>query len=302
MAATLTIGDFARATHMSVKALRYYHRVGLLEPADVDPATGYRRYTTDQIPTAQVIRRFRHLDMPVEEIRAVIAAPDLNTRNALIAAHLTRLKEDLARSQRAVAVLNDLLQHPPSSATADITHRTIDPIPSAAISEVIDIEDATAWYQGAVGELAATLGVQNIAPTGPPGGIYSSELFAHDRGRATVFIPCDERVAFVGRVTPLVVPAIELATTVHVGPPSEVDRAYGTLATYVAERAIAVEGPLRECYLVGRYDTLDESRWRTEIGWPIFRTGGHPSDHPDRAGDHPPMPTPGPEGSSDVGY
>ena len=63
----MTIGDFARATHLSVKTLRYYHRVGVLEPADVDDDTGYRRYRIDQIPVAQVIRRFRELDMPLED-------------------------------------------------------------------------------------------------------------------------------------------------------------------------------------------------------------------------------------------
>jgi DNA-binding transcriptional MerR regulator len=72
MPAALTIGDFSRATHLSVKTLRHYHRVGLLTPADVDAGTGYRRYTTDQIPTAQVIRRFRDLDMPLDQIHAVL--------------------------------------------------------------------------------------------------------------------------------------------------------------------------------------------------------------------------------------
>ena len=75
MATTLTIGDFARMTHLSVKTLRHYHQVGLLEPAHVDPANGYRYYTTDQVPTAQVIRRFRDLDMPIDTVRAVLAAP-----------------------------------------------------------------------------------------------------------------------------------------------------------------------------------------------------------------------------------
>ena len=63
-------------THMTVRTLRHYHQVGLLEPAEVDPHTGYRRYTTDQIPTAQVIRRFRDLGMPLEEVQAVLSAPD----------------------------------------------------------------------------------------------------------------------------------------------------------------------------------------------------------------------------------
>ncbi len=68
MPGSLTIGDFSRVTFLSVKTLRHYHRVGLLEPADVDPVTGYRRYTSVQIPIAQVIRRFRDLDMPLDDI------------------------------------------------------------------------------------------------------------------------------------------------------------------------------------------------------------------------------------------
>src|ERR1700685_873187 len=117
----LAIGDFARATHMSVKTLRYYHRVGLLEPADVDPATGYRRYTTGQIPAAQVIRRFRELDMPLEDIQAVLRAADLATRDRLIAAHLARMEADLARTQQAVSSLRELLEH--RAAPAPVGHR-----------------------------------------------------------------------------------------------------------------------------------------------------------------------------------
>jgi DNA-binding transcriptional MerR regulator len=109
MSPSLAVGDFSRATHLSVKGLRHYHRIGLLEPADVDPDTGHRRYTTEQIPTAQVIRRFRALEMPLEEIRAVITAPDLDIRNALIAAHLGRLENHLAKTQEAAASLRNLL-------------------------------------------------------------------------------------------------------------------------------------------------------------------------------------------------
>src|ERR1700728_4205146 len=58
MSASLAIGDFSRATHLSVKTLRHYHRIGLLEPADVDSDSGHRRYAVEQIPTAQIIKRF----------------------------------------------------------------------------------------------------------------------------------------------------------------------------------------------------------------------------------------------------
>ena len=116
MRTRVTIGDFSRASQLSVKTLRHYHRIGLLEPAHVDPATGHRRYGTAQIPTAQVIRRFRSLDMPLEEIHAVITTPDLAARNELIAGHLRRLETTLARTQEAAASLRDLLE-PPADAT-----------------------------------------------------------------------------------------------------------------------------------------------------------------------------------------
>ena len=83
MPSSLAIGDFSRATHLNIKTLRHYHRIGLLEPAEVDPGTGHRRYGTDQIPAAQVIRRFRALEMPLEEIHAVISTPDLAAGTSL---------------------------------------------------------------------------------------------------------------------------------------------------------------------------------------------------------------------------
>ena len=271
MRSSLAIGDFSRATHLSVKTLRHYHRVGLLEPAAVDPDTGYRRYATDQIPTAQVIRRFRALDMPLDEIHAVLVAPDLRTRNELIAAHLSRLEAGLARTQSAVAALRDLLQQP--SPSAPVVHRSVAAAPAAAIRAIVDCKDALSWYQGALGELYATLAAQHVPSAGPGGGIFSNRLFSHERGQATIFIPAAGTVRPMGRVRPLVVPAAELATTVHAGPHTDIDRAYGSLATYVTQHALAVDGPIREYYLIGGRETPDETAWRTEIGWPIFNTG-----------------------------
>ena len=274
MVGSLPIGDFARATHMSIKTLRYYHSVGLLEPADVDRFTGHRRYSTQQIPTAQVIRRFRELDMPIEGIRRILDAPDVQARNALIAEHLGRLEESLTQTQNAVAALRELLDGPQGPAPADISHRSVTGTRAAAITAVIDTGDIGPWYAGALGELQATVGAQALTATGAPGGIYSGELFTRERGEATVFIPCAGPVRAVGRVRALEVPPAELAVIVHRGPHDNIDRAYGALATHVTQHAIAVDGPIREYYLSGRLDTADESAWRTEIGWPIFRTAG----------------------------
>jgi DNA-binding transcriptional MerR regulator len=134
----LSIGDFSRATHMTVKTLRHYHQVGLLEPAEVDSHTGYRRYTVGQIPAAQVIRRFRDLGMPLEEIQGVLSAPDLRTRNERITAHLSRLEEELGRTQWALTSLRDLLAPPsPESEPARIELRSAPAVPAAAVTGTV---------------------------------------------------------------------------------------------------------------------------------------------------------------------
>lgn len=270
MPSTLAIGDFSRATHLSVKMLRHYHEIGLLEPVAVDPETGYRRYAPDQITTAQIIRRFRDVEMPLEEIDALLRAPDVETRNRLITDHLARLELSLARTTEAVSSLRNLLNGPATA--APIEHRYVPDTPAAAITETVEAGDALVWFHGAIGELTATLAAQRLVANGSAGGIFSGELFTEGRGQTTIFLPCEPSPRPMGRVEPLPVPSVELATVVHAGPYVDIDRAYGSLGAYVSGHALAVEGPIREYYLVGPADTTDESLWRTEVGWPIFQT------------------------------
>ena len=112
-----------------------------------------------------------------------------------------------------------------------------------------------------------------MTTTGPPGAVVANDFFANERGAITIFVPSAEPISPVGRVEACTLPAVELATIVHAGSHADIDRSYGALATYVSDRALGVDGPIRERYLVGRLDTADEGAWRTEIGWPIFQTG-----------------------------
>ena len=270
MTSRITIGEFSRASHLSVKTLRHYHEVGLLEPSQVDAGNGYRYYAHDQIPLAQVIRRLRGLQMPVAEVKSVLAAPDPEARNRLIVAHLDRLEGDLAQTRAAVLELRGLLERPETPRAVE--HRTVPPTAAIAIQATVDREDLLAWWQGALGELHAALGAQRLEPAGPPAGIYASGIFQHGRGDATVFIPTSGPARAIGRVEPLVVPRAELAVMLHRGSLAEVDLTYGELGAHVMRHEISVEGPLREHYLTGFLDADDPGQWETEIGWPIFRS------------------------------
>lgn len=269
MTETVSIGDFSRMTQLSVKTLRHYHDVGLVTPARVDTATGYRYYTPDQLPTVQVVRRLRALDMPIPDVKSVLAAaPD--DRNALISEHLGRLEAQLASTRAAVRELRDILDPPGSG--PKLEHRSVPDTSSIAIHATLDREDLLPWWEGAVAELRAAVSSQGLVQSGPPGALFGFEIFAADEGPATVFIPIAGTVGAVGRIVEFTVPAAELVVTSHRGSHDDVDVAYGELGSYATSHEISVEGPLREYYPRFSWDTDDPSQWETDLCWPIFRS------------------------------
>jgi DNA-binding transcriptional MerR regulator len=101
----LPIGRFARLGGLSVGALRHYAEVGVLRRAEVDPDTGYRRYRASQLDDARTIARLRELEVPLEEIRDILASDDPAERGRRLADHRARLE---ARTNRLERVLHQV--------------------------------------------------------------------------------------------------------------------------------------------------------------------------------------------------
>jgi DNA-binding transcriptional MerR regulator len=104
----LVIGRFARLSGLSIGALRHYDEVDLLRPAWVDPDTGYRSYRRTQLEIARTILRLRDLEVPLETIRAYLAADDAAERRRLLADHRTRLEARTFHLQRTLHVVGQL--------------------------------------------------------------------------------------------------------------------------------------------------------------------------------------------------
>jgi DNA-binding transcriptional MerR regulator len=102
----LSIGRFARVSGLTVKALRHYDDIGLLQPARVDDSTGYRYYTLAQARDAEAIRRLRRLDVPLEDVADLLHA-DAGTVRERLAVHRARLEGRAVETQRVLASLTD---------------------------------------------------------------------------------------------------------------------------------------------------------------------------------------------------
>lgn len=103
-----SIGELARASGLTVSALRFYDAAGVLVPARVDPTTGYRWYADDQVAPARLVAGLRRVGLPVAEIaHAVRAEPSVVHK--LLDAHLGRLADGLTEARREAARIRRLL-------------------------------------------------------------------------------------------------------------------------------------------------------------------------------------------------
>ncbi|MBP2583224.1 protein phosphatase [Streptomyces sp. PvR006] len=131
----LTIGDFARASRLSAKALRRYDELGLLPPARVDPFTGYRYYAAEQLERARLIAWLRRIGMPLAEVGRVCAlyASDASGAARAIRGYWARVESDTAARRDLAASLVDRLKGP-----TEMTDETADEATGGTAEETAD--------------------------------------------------------------------------------------------------------------------------------------------------------------------
>jgi len=177
------VGEFSRLTHLSVKTLHHYHEIGLLAPVAIDASSGYRRYGTDQVETALLIRRLRELRMPLPDVRAVVEATDGLTREETLRAHLERMEQELAHTRDVVASLRELLT--PGQPVVDVEYRFMPPFRAYGVRDWVEREAIGPWCEYAFAKLDGVSG--GIRSTS--GATYSDEFFTEDAGQVVAFLP-----------------------------------------------------------------------------------------------------------------
>lgn len=265
----LPIGRFSKICRLTVKALRHYDEQGLLRPALVDPESGYRYYDVAQAAEAEQIRLLRELEMPLDEIKALIDERDRATVRARLDQHRARIEERLAGYQRILAFLQRLMDQEEGVMSYDVKIKEVEAQPVLAIRTRTTLAELPSLMGQRLGALFGYLGPMGVRPVGPPFSIYHDPEFKEDDLDWEVGLPVERKVTGDASMIGRELPGGKVAFTMHAGPYDEIGPAYQALMTWVRERGHETLGPPREIYLVGPGEGRDPTEYRTEIVWNI---------------------------------
>ena len=136
----ISIGQFAKAAQLSLKALRLYHQKGLLTPAYVDPFTGYRYYTADQVQTAHLIRLLRETEMPLSMVKQFIekVATKPTEAEAILHRYLRLFDARVNRVHQTAHQVMSLIQDEESLMTSE-REICLDDLPAVADDRLLEV-------------------------------------------------------------------------------------------------------------------------------------------------------------------
>ncbi|GAB3150076.1 MerR family transcriptional regulator [Amycolatopsis stemonae] len=264
-----SIGDFARHGRVSVRMLRHYDALGLLRPARVDPATGYRSYTAGQLARLNRIVALKDLgftleqvatlladEIPVEQVRGMLAL-----RRAELAASLA---EGAARLAQVEARLRTIEEegHAPDVVVKEL--------PATRVVELTGV--AAGFAPEAIGpvvrplcaELGRRLPAADVTPAGRLTCYY--EPRAEDEVVVHAAVPASAGPGDLNGLTVADPPPVRAATLVHHGAIDGVLPSWQALIRWTTDHGFRSAGPQRELYLDC---PADPAGWVTELQEPI---------------------------------
>jgi len=195
----LTIGGFASAARLSLKAMRLYDQLGLLKPSYVDSASGYRYYHVDQLYIARLIRMMRQMDMPLATIRQVLAAAPADAET-LVRGYWEAREKRMVEARQVVHEVVAFLRKEVATMALEVNVKTVEPQPIISVTARLKVEQLDSHIGNSLGRLYALAEAQGAVVSGAPFGIFHGPINHDDDGPIEVCLPVQGAVAGAGDV------------------------------------------------------------------------------------------------------
>lgn len=255
------IGDFSRLSRVSVRALRLYDQMGLLKPVHVDPFTGYRYYSAEQLSSLNQIVAFKDLGFSLEQIIELLNdnIPPAQIRGML------RLKQaevhqlidgERARLRRIEARLQQIEQ----SDSASLYSVVLKQAETQHVASIRDVLPICSDIKHLHAELEDALRHQNVEIVGFPQTLWHDADYRFDNVDAEAIAPVSESFSGTERVHSYTLPEVkQMACAIHHGSYDTLVHAFNALLYWIEANNYQVVGSNREIYVQPKITETDFS-------------------------------------------
>lgn len=262
----LSIGQFAQLAQLSLKALRLYEQQQILQPAFVDPDSGYRYYQLEQLPEARLIRLLRQMDMPLAQIKAIRAVPPVEAA-ALVNSYRQSAAAQAAIIQRLADTAIAQLTQEVIPMNLTVKEKQVGTRLILSINKQVGIKELDAYIKQSLSSLHQFIETHNGRLLGPPFGIYHGPVNAQDDGPVEVCCPVEGQFTPTGAIVMRELAAERMASVTVNGPQCDfpdILEAYNAACDWVVQQGYETAGPPREVW-----HTVPGPEARMEIQWPF---------------------------------
>jgi DNA-binding transcriptional MerR regulator/catechol 2,3-dioxygenase-like lactoylglutathione lyase family enzyme len=246
------IRDFSRFTRISVKMLRHYDELGLLKPVSIDPGTGYRYYSSDQLPRLNRIIALKDLGFKLDQIGRLLDE-DLSADEirGMFRMRKVEIEQTLQLEQARLTHVEmrlHFLEQDAHHLKYDVVLREIAPQLVASIRQDVADEDGQIYRM--FEELEAYVTQFGARAASSPLTIYYDEEYLEVISDVEVAVPIDHPIPETERIRVREIPALPLAACViYTGGYERADEVLNTLMFWIEANGYRGSGPLREVYL-----------------------------------------------------
>ncbi len=265
------IGEFSKLSQVTIKTLRFYDQAGLLQAAQVDPMTGYRYYSADQLPRLNRILALKALGFSLEQIRQMIAEEvSADALRGMFRLRRAEIEQQMAAEQARLAqVLLRLrqIEREGDLPAYEVVLKPVDTLTVAAIRAIVPTYSHTGQL---IGELFGYLMPNGIHPIGPLMAMFHDAEYREADCDVEVFVPVAGGRGG-GRIQMRDLPGADMVTAVHQGEYDAISGAYTAIMSWIEQNGYQIAGPNREVYLHGPGEGIAPDAYVTEVQFPVQR-------------------------------
>jgi len=277
-----SIGEFAQHGRVSVRMLRHYDAIGLLRPACVDPATGYRSYQATQLARLNRIIALKDLGFTLQQVQEILAEQVsaaelrgmLRLRRAEIQSRIDAETSRLARVEARLATIEDEARVPAD----EVVIKGLTPVRVAELTGVADgyePEAITKVIQPLYCDLWQRMASARVAASGPAMAYYEDAPASDGAIVVHAAVPVagttGEADGDHGFAVVNLAAVDNAAAIIHHGSMDAVLPAVQALVRWIDASGNRAAGYAREVTLEW---STDPDQWVTELQQPIYPSGG----------------------------